>query len=119
MLVSCQLLSPSRWHSMRQIERYHPMIEASMSAAGLRMVCCRLPLPFLSVAGHAVLRSVRLMYVLVAGFDARGGQQHEHRPGDWHAVQLEHLLTSLTQAPPSLSFNSDPDDKPRPGPVTV
>ena len=64
MLVSCQLLSPSRWHSMRQLERYHPMIEASMSAAGLRMICCRLPLPFLSVAGHAVSRSVRLMYVL-------------------------------------------------------
>ena len=52
MLVSCQLLSPSRWHSMRQLERYHPMIEASMSAAGLRMICCRLPQPFLSVAGH-------------------------------------------------------------------
>ena len=52
MLFSRQLLSPSRWHSMRQLERYHPMIEASMSAAGLRMICCRLPLPFLSVAGQ-------------------------------------------------------------------
>ena len=65
MLVSCQLLSPSRWHSMRQLERYHPVIEAGMSAAGLRMICCRLSLPFLSVAGHAVSRSVRLMYVPV------------------------------------------------------
>ena len=95
MLVSCQLLSPSRWHSMRQLERYHPMIEASMTAAGLRMICCLLPLPFLSVAGHAVSRSVRLMYVLVAGFDARGGRQHEHSAYCWRSCFLLSLRVNL------------------------
>ena len=45
-------------------DRAVPVIEANMSAAGLRVICRRLSLPFLLVGGHAVSLCVRLMYVL-------------------------------------------------------